>query len=311
MPSTFSPQLRIELIGTGEQVGVWGATANNNMGGLIEAAISGYASVVTTAPAQAFTIANGAADQARSAMIELSTTTGAAFSVYAPPVTKLYVLVNASAHTVTIYNSTVAGNTTAAGTGVAIPAGRRVQVMSNGIDFNAISVNATSSNVASTIVERDGSGNFAAGTITAALAGDVTGDVNGNVSGSAASLTGVNPVANGGTASTTVIGAKDVLETGRLEPRSVVGATTLALTDVGDIVDATGAVTVPPGVFTKGHVVVVHNPSGAQQSLLRGAGVTFFWLDGATGDRVLGVRCMCTVVCVGTNQFGITGLGVY
>lgn len=38
----------------------------------------------------------------------------------------------------------------------------------------------TSSNTASTLVERDASGNFSAGTITASLTGNVTGDVTGN-----------------------------------------------------------------------------------------------------------------------------------
>lgn len=41
---------------------------------------------------------------------------------------------------------------------------------------------ATNSNTASTIVKRDSSGNFSAGTITADLTGDVTGDVTGTVS---------------------------------------------------------------------------------------------------------------------------------
>ena len=41
---------------------------------------------------------------------------------------------------------------------------------------------ATNANTASTIVKRDGSGNFSAGTITAALTGNVTGDVTGTVS---------------------------------------------------------------------------------------------------------------------------------
>lgn len=41
---------------------------------------------------------------------------------------------------------------------------------------------ATSSNTASKIVQRDASGNFSAGTITAALTGNVTGDVTGTVS---------------------------------------------------------------------------------------------------------------------------------
>tara|TARA_R100001443_G_scaffold108702_1_gene119487 strand:+ start:3404 stop:4180 length:777 start_codon:yes stop_codon:yes gene_type:complete len=44
---------------------------------------------------------------------------------------------------------------------------------------------ATNANTASTIVKRDGSGNFTAGTVTAALIGNVTGSVTGNVTGSA------------------------------------------------------------------------------------------------------------------------------
>ena len=42
---------------------------------------------------------------------------------------------------------------------------------------------ATNANTASKIVKRDGSGNFSAGTITAALTGNVTGDVTGDVTG--------------------------------------------------------------------------------------------------------------------------------
>ena len=138
MPSSFSPNLRIELIGSGEQAGTWGTTTNTNLGTLVEDAISGYETVSVTTANQAFTYADGAADQARNAMIELTTTTGAPFAVYAPPSPKTYIIVNASAHTATIYNSTVVGNTTAAGTGVPIPAGRRMTVVSDGANFNTI-----------------------------------------------------------------------------------------------------------------------------------------------------------------------------
>ena len=53
-----------------------------------------------------------------------------------------------------------------------------------------VTSNATSSNTVSTIVARDASGNFNAGTITAALSGSVTGNVTGNVTGSSGSCTG-------------------------------------------------------------------------------------------------------------------------
>jgi microcystin-dependent protein len=209
MPSTFSPNLRIELIGNGEQAGNWGSTTNTNLGTLVEDAISGYETVSVTTANQAFTHADGAADQARNAMIELTTTTGAVFNVYAPPSPKLYVIYNASAHAATVFNSTVVGNTTAAGTGVAVPAGRRIFVMSDGTDFSLVTPPASSVNTPNTLVERDGSGDFAAGTITASLTGNVTGNVTGNASGSAATLATPRTLSIGG-AGKTFNGSADV-----------------------------------------------------------------------------------------------------
>jgi len=138
MSSTYSPDLRIELIGNGEQAGNWGSTTNTNLGTLIEGAIAGYTSVSVTSSAQAFTVNNGAADQARMATVLLTTTTTAVFAVYAPPVPKQYVIYNTTAYTATIYNSTVSGNTTAAGLGVSIPAGKKIQVFSEGTNFYAV-----------------------------------------------------------------------------------------------------------------------------------------------------------------------------
>ena len=133
--STYSPSLRIELIGTGDQAGVWGNTTNTNLGTLLESSIAGYTSVAVASANQAFTAVNGAADEARNMTIALTTSTGANFAVYAPPAEKTYVIYNASSYTATIYNSTVLGNTTAAGTGVAIPAGKTVTVWSDGTNF--------------------------------------------------------------------------------------------------------------------------------------------------------------------------------
>jgi hypothetical protein len=133
--STYSPSLRIELITTGDQAGTWGNTTNTNLGGLIESAIAGYISVSVISANQALTALNGAVDQARNMTIALTTTTTAPFSVYAPPAEKTYIIYNASSYTATIYNSTVIGNTTAAGVGVAIPAGKTVTVWTDGTNF--------------------------------------------------------------------------------------------------------------------------------------------------------------------------------
>ena len=140
MSSSYSPDLRIELIGTGDQAGVWGATTNNNMAYVLEQAIAGYVSVAVASANQALTYLNGATsvaadNQSVHASIALTTSTGANFAVYAPPSSKQYTIYNASSYVATIYNSTVIGNTTAAGTGVAIPAGKTMTVWSDGTNF--------------------------------------------------------------------------------------------------------------------------------------------------------------------------------
>lgn len=132
MPSTYSPELRIELMANGENSGSWGNVTNANLGTLIESAISGAVAVSVTSANQALTALNGAADQARNAVVELTTTTVAPFNVYIPPSSKLYVIKNSSAYAATVYCSTVLGNTTAGGAGVTIPSGKTCMVWTAG-----------------------------------------------------------------------------------------------------------------------------------------------------------------------------------
>ena len=187
MPSTYSPDLRIELIGTGEQSGTWGITTNANLGTIIEDAISGLASVSVISADQALTALNGAADQSRCAAISLTTTTGAPFNVYVPPVTKLYVISNASGQTATVFCSTVLGNTTAAGTGVAIPTGKSVLLRSTGVNI-VEQLNHTSSLTLSTPLATTSGGTGSSSTQYCALGTNVSGTL---------------PTANGGTGQTT------------------------------------------------------------------------------------------------------------
>ncbi len=133
MSSTYSPDLRIELIGTGDQAGVWGSTTNINLGTLLENSIAGYTSVSIIATPQALTANDGAVDEARFASIALTTSTGANFTVCIPPNSKLYTFYNASSYVATISNSTVKNGTTlSGGTTVAIPAGKTMSVWSDG-----------------------------------------------------------------------------------------------------------------------------------------------------------------------------------
>lgn len=137
MPSTYSPDLRIELIATGEKSGTWGTITNTNLGTIIETAIAGLADVIVTAADQALTVVNGNTDQSRCAAVKLSTVLTTNFRVYVPPVTKLYVFINTDPnYTATVYCSTVAGNTTAAGVGITIPPASSVLLRSDGTNIS-------------------------------------------------------------------------------------------------------------------------------------------------------------------------------
>jgi hypothetical protein len=143
MASTYSPILRTELIGAGDQAGTWGSTTNSNFQYIFESAIAGYVAVTVspTSNNQVLTYVNGpsasaALDQSIYGILKLNAgTLGANFNIFAPPVSKTYVVWNNTSYTATFYNSTVIGNTTVAGSGAVIPAGAKVMVWSDGTNF--------------------------------------------------------------------------------------------------------------------------------------------------------------------------------
>lgn len=135
MPSTYSPDLRIELIANGEQSGYWGTTTNNNLGTLIEESIAKTVSVTLTSTKLWLTATNGASDEARcaAAVISVDGTITANFTAYIPPVPKLYVIKNSSAYTMTLRNANaVNSSTSAGGATVVITTGKTVVVRSDG-----------------------------------------------------------------------------------------------------------------------------------------------------------------------------------
>lgn len=134
MSATYSTNLALELIGTGDQAGNWGATNNLNLGTLIEQAISGYVTqAVSTGTDTTLTMSQGASATARNMFIELTGTGGASTNLIVPANKKLYF----------IYNNTSAGQVTvkvSGQTGVSVVNGTKVVLVSNGTDI----VNATS-----------------------------------------------------------------------------------------------------------------------------------------------------------------------
>jgi len=184
MSSTFSPILRIELIGTGDQSSTWGSTTNVNLGTLIEQAIAGTATVDVSIGNVTLTNFNGTTDQARCAALRVIGTPGTSRNIIAPAASKLYVIANGSDAAVVIKTSVSTGYTVTSGTVVL------VYYDTTSTDFRLVGQTGVSTNTANTLVLRDGSGNFAAGTITAVgFSGPLTGNVTGNVTGNAGTVT--------------------------------------------------------------------------------------------------------------------------
>lgn len=117
MTSTYSTSLRLELMATGDQSGTWGDTTNTNLGTLLEQAITGVLSVAEGDATLTLTASNGASDQARNMVVNLTGAMTANRNVVVPTANKVYFVKNSTTggYTVTVKTS--------GGTGVEIPPG--------------------------------------------------------------------------------------------------------------------------------------------------------------------------------------------
>lgn len=93
MPSSYSTRLRFELQATGENRATWGNKANGDFN-LIEAAIAGASSIVLANADHTLTTVNGAADEARNAILIVTGTLTAARTITIPTVQKTYIVAN-------------------------------------------------------------------------------------------------------------------------------------------------------------------------------------------------------------------------
>jgi hypothetical protein len=127
MASTYS-DLKIELIGTGEQAGTWGNTTNINLGTALQEAITGSADVAFSSGDVTLTLTNSnGAQVGRNLRLNLTGTSSGALNLILGAemqVEKLYLINNTLADAVTVKNTT--------GTGIAVPAGKTMFVFNNG-----------------------------------------------------------------------------------------------------------------------------------------------------------------------------------
>ena len=95
MASSYSTSLRLELQASGENRNTWGTKNNTNLS-LLEASISGAESIDMSDANVTLTTNNGATDQARKMIINLTGTNTAARNLVIPTVSKVYIVRNAT-----------------------------------------------------------------------------------------------------------------------------------------------------------------------------------------------------------------------
>jgi hypothetical protein len=126
MPSTYTSSLRLTLPATGELNGTWGDVVNDQITSMIEQAIAGFESVAMADANKTLSTANGASDESRNMIVELTGALTAARDVIVPTAEKLYL----------IKNSTTGGFAltvkTAAGTGISVANGRMAMLFCDG-----------------------------------------------------------------------------------------------------------------------------------------------------------------------------------
>ena len=176
--TNFSPLLGLALPTTGDLSGTWGSVVNVSITDLLDSAVAGTTTLSANADVT-LTTTNGAANQARNAVILWTASNGATTRyITAPAQSKAYIVINAGTGSIVVRGS---GPTT----GVTITSGNKSLIAWNGSDFvnvsstvfsGVISVEGTSSSGAAIRLyeDTDNGTNYIALQSPAALATNVT-----------------------------------------------------------------------------------------------------------------------------------------
>ena len=114
MPSTYSTDLKLELMVTGEKAGLWGDITNTNLN-ILQQAIAGYEAIALNATTGAtLTFSNGTTSNGKNAVIDLTGTITTSVNVVIPDgIEKNYIVKNSTSgsHDVVIKTTSGTGAT--------------------------------------------------------------------------------------------------------------------------------------------------------------------------------------------------------
>ena len=269
MTSAYTTRIRLTKQGSGDNDSTWGTVLNDEVIDLTDFSIAGYTTVSLSAANVSLTTNDGSADQARSAMLELSGILPAARKVYLPAVSKMYVVRN---NTSGAYSATVLVN---GGTGYAVPQGQAAVIYCDAVSvreaasplvtqFTSISAtNITGVNVSVT-------GTIVAAAVTATNITGVNVSVTTKITGATVSATNINV---GATVSATTIKGSTVSATNITGVNvSVTGTIKAASVSVSGNINAAGEIASQSDERLKSNIKII---SGAVDKVKNLQGVTF------------------------------------
>jgi len=150
MASTFSTDLKLELMATGENAGTWGTKTNTNLN-LVQQAIAGYESFNVASSDLALVMSNAAISNARNMVLNLTGTLAGNRNVTIPDsIEKFYIIKDSTTHS---------GNTltfkTASGTGFQLDEGKIHAGYSDGTNVTEIALNTLGGTIGTAQIDDD------------------------------------------------------------------------------------------------------------------------------------------------------------
>jgi len=150
MASTYSADLKLELMATGENAGTWGTKTNTNLD-LVQQAIAGYQAIDVAASDVALAMSNASISNARNMVLNFTgTLTGARTVTIPDSIEKFYILKDGTTHD---------GNTltfkTVSGTGFTLDEGKIHAAYSDGTNINEVALNTLGGTIGTAQIDDD------------------------------------------------------------------------------------------------------------------------------------------------------------
>ena len=148
MASTFSTDLKLELMATGENAGTWGTKTNTNLN-LVQQAIAGYQAIDVASSDVALVMSNASISNARNMILNFTgTLTGTRVVTIPDSIEKFYIIKDGTTHD---------GNTltfkTVSGTGFELDEGKIHAAYSDGTNINEVALNTLGGTIGSAQID--------------------------------------------------------------------------------------------------------------------------------------------------------------